>query len=212
MVHNFHTAVIADEKQDVLGNPQTYERIIVESTHLMASKGYANTSLQDIADVVGIHKSSIFHHFKKKEDILVTIIHGPIQIVTRAIDEVENEYTLDGRGKLELAIRKHIQLQTRYAEAVRVYNRDSAHMSEESRELYIEMRRAYERKFIRILEQARNDGVAALQGVNLRVAAYGILGMCNWMVRWYRADGELQPEDIADTWIKMMLGRGQADA
>lgn len=201
-----------DEGRDVVEGLQTYERILRESTRLMANKGYTHTTLQDIARAVGIHKSSIFHYFQTKEEILVAILREPIQNVTNAIEEIYDNCECRGIEKLVLAINTHVRLLAHYADAIRVYNRDLSSMLEDNRKVYLEMRRAYERIFVNILEEARDDGWVALQGVNLKIAAYGILGMCNWMVRWYRPDGDMQPEEIARTWVQMILGGGQTDA
>lgn len=51
-------------------NPkQAIENIITISAKLFAEKGYDKTSMQDIADAVGMSKGGIFHHFNSKEEI-----------------------------------------------------------------------------------------------------------------------------------------------
>ena len=52
----------------------TKERIIEESLSLFSEKGYAGTSVKNIADAVGIKDSSLYKHFKSKKEIIDTII------------------------------------------------------------------------------------------------------------------------------------------
>lgn len=58
--------------------------ILVKACELFDAQGYSETSLQEIADSVGIARPSLYHYFASKEAILVTIVEGTI--VTR--DEI----------------------------------------------------------------------------------------------------------------------------
>ena len=55
------------------------------------------------------------------------------------------------------------------------------------------------------------DGVAAgeFRPMDTRIAMLGMIGMCNYLFRWYRPDGRLQPDQIADELIEMVM-RGVA--
>jgi len=55
------------------GTLSTKEKIFQTSVSLFARNGYPGASLQDIADEVGIKKSSIYNHYKSKEEILKEI-------------------------------------------------------------------------------------------------------------------------------------------
>lgn len=55
-------------------NPQGAERILAAAQQLFAQKGFAATSMQEIAQQAGVSKSNVFHHFKSKEDLYVAVI------------------------------------------------------------------------------------------------------------------------------------------
>ncbi len=61
------------------GNNNTKEQILEASLDLFASKGFHGTSMREIAQEVGIRKSSIYNHFSSKDDLLesLTDIYGP---------------------------------------------------------------------------------------------------------------------------------------
>jgi hypothetical protein len=41
--------------------------------------------------------------------------------------------------------------------------------------------------------------------VDPRMTVLGLIGMCNWMVRWYRPDGRLTPDQIAEHFFDLVL-------
>jgi AcrR family transcriptional regulator len=52
------------------------QRILATALELMAEHGYEGMSLQQVADRVGLHKSSLFHHFKSKEELAAEVFRG----------------------------------------------------------------------------------------------------------------------------------------
>lgn len=69
----------------------TIEKIIDVSSKLFATKGYTNTSIQNIVDEVGMSKGAVFHHFKSKEDIFYAVIDSQ----TNASEKIVRQW-LDG--------------------------------------------------------------------------------------------------------------------
>lgn len=53
----------------------TKERIIEEALTLFSQKGYQGTSVKEIAFAVGIKDSSLYKHYRSKQDIFDTIVH-----------------------------------------------------------------------------------------------------------------------------------------
>ncbi|GMA23078.1 hypothetical protein GCM10025864_08370 [Luteimicrobium album] len=49
-------------------------RIIADATRLFAAVGYGDTSMRDVAERVGVSKSTLFHHFASKEDLLGAVL------------------------------------------------------------------------------------------------------------------------------------------
>ena len=64
----------------------TRERILSVALRLFASQGYANTSLRQIADELGVTKAALYFHFKTKEDIVTGILTGYLDGLNALID------------------------------------------------------------------------------------------------------------------------------
>lgn len=54
------------------------DEILDAAAQLFTTKGFASTSTRSIADAVGIRQSSLYHHFKTKDDILQDLLEGTV--------------------------------------------------------------------------------------------------------------------------------------
>ncbi|NUT71464.1 TetR/AcrR family transcriptional regulator [Pseudarthrobacter sp. C4D7] len=54
------------------------EEILDAAAELFTTQGFASTSTRSIADAVGIRQSSLYHHFKTKDDILEDLLEGTV--------------------------------------------------------------------------------------------------------------------------------------
>lgn len=91
-------------------NPkQAIENIITISAKLFAEKGYDKTSMQDIADAVGMSKGGIFHHFSSKEDIFNAVMERQFEQITETVKKWLNEmHGLTAKEKLRGLIRRNL--------------------------------------------------------------------------------------------------------
>jgi len=67
----------------------TKEKIIYESLNLFSKKGFDAVSVRDIANAVGIKASSLYNHFKNKQDIIDTIIEKYSQYITKFLEYIK---------------------------------------------------------------------------------------------------------------------------
>ena len=58
----------------------TKDKIIDEALKMFSYRGYDSVSIREIARAVGIKESSIYNHFKSKEEILTTIVDKTLKI------------------------------------------------------------------------------------------------------------------------------------
>lgn len=88
---------------------ETVQLILDVATRLFLEKGYEYTSLQDIIDNLGgLSKGAIYHHFKSKDDILVTIIDRMSQESNKMLYEIQNRTDLSGKDKLKTIFKTSI--------------------------------------------------------------------------------------------------------
>ena len=183
------------------------ERIIEVASRLMSEKGYKGASLQEIADLVGLHKSTLFHYFKNKEELLLVVLKISIEEVTKNLNLILEDVSLSPEEKLRQAIINHLDLLVRYQDNVTVYHSEIRFLSEKNRRKYIESRKYYASCFKQIIDEIKESDSGCFNGLDTKIVTYGILGMCNWMAKWFKGSGPFNARDIADIFLKMIIPR-----
>lgn len=181
------------------------ERIITVASRLMSQKGYKGASLQEIADLVGIHKSTFFHYFKNKEELLQTVLKLSIEEVTKNLNFILKDDNLSPVEKLKQAIANHLELLAEYKDNVNVYHSEIRFLSEKNKQKYIETRKYYASCFEKIIDEIKESDTGYFRRMDTKIVTFGILGMCNWTAKWFKGSGPLSTSDIADIFCKMIM-------
>ncbi|KAA9166527.1 TetR/AcrR family transcriptional regulator [Amycolatopsis acidicola] len=173
------------------------------ATRLFAERGFAGTSLQDIADALGITRPALYHYVKSKDELLAKLVtevtSGPLDELTalaaEGLDPVE---TL--RGIVAVLVGRRATQPERF----RLLIRSEAELPEELTEAYDKGRRAVLKTIATVIE----DGVRAgrFRPVDARVAALGVLGMCNWVAWWFQPGGRDTAEGVTGQLADMAVG------
>jgi len=79
---------------------QTRDRILHVAFTLFLQRGYDHTPIQAIIDAVGIAKGTFYHHFKSKEEMLVTLVEAQSRRVVEALKPVVDDPDLDAVTKI----------------------------------------------------------------------------------------------------------------
>jgi AcrR family transcriptional regulator len=185
-----------------------YKKIVKVASKLMSEKGYKGASLDHIADIVGIHKSTLFHYFKNKEQLLMAVLEISTEEVIRDLEAIIRSENLGPEEKLRLAIANHLQSQLKYYDSVNVYHSEIRFLSGRNKQKFLKRREHYGMCFERLIEQiskSNSKNFAHFRELDSKVVAFGILGMCNWAAKWFNEYGPLKPEDVADIFYSMLM-------
>ncbi|WAH37363.1 TetR/AcrR family transcriptional regulator [Alicyclobacillus dauci] len=176
--------------------------IALAAVKLFEQKGYRATSVQDIADAVGLQKGSLYHYIASKEDLLMQIAHQAILQFNEQLEEIlAKEDT--ARGKLEQMIRTHLIMSIDNLETTTVLWREAFSLGEGPQEVIQGMTDKYLNLVADILRSGTETG--EFNVTHPRITALAILGACNWVYRWYHPSGTLTAEEIADIFSKLFL-------
>jgi AcrR family transcriptional regulator len=184
------------------GKTNQYERILSISESLMSQKGYKGVSFQQIADKVGLHKSSLFHYFDNKEELLLRILERPFNEFYADFQKIMRDKELRSDEKLKKAINSHLSLLMDYEDNVRIFLNELKNLSGKNRRIHLMKIREYEEGFQEIVEGMKKEGF--FKGLDPKIVTYGILGMINWVTRWFRRDGPLAIGEISDIFYRML--------
>lgn len=178
-------------------------RLLAAAARLFREKGYAGTTVRDIAAVLGILSGSLFHHFRSKEDILFAVMES---VITSMRDDLEA--ALADAPTHQARVRALIAVELTYLhgparDATFVLFHDWRALSPERQTTLLQGRDAYFALWHDTLGQARAAGLTALEPGVLRQFLHGALA---WTSYWYRSDGELSLDALTDCAVALALG------
>jgi TetR/AcrR family transcriptional regulator, cholesterol catabolism regulator len=169
--------------------------IIKAAGRLFRENGYEGTSVRDLADAVGLQSGSLFFHFTSKEEILVSLLEGGLRRAVAILDR-HLAKAHSPREKLSAILHGHLQsILEEERDAFYVVLRDWRTLSPPSRRKVIALRDEYESHIAGALDDLAKTGLIPK---NTRLFRLFLLGALNWTVQWYRPDGGLTIQELAD--------------
>ncbi|GLY39875.1 hypothetical protein Amsp01_058980 [Amycolatopsis sp. NBRC 101858] len=173
------------------------------ATRLFAERGFAGTSLQDIADALGITRPALYYYVKSKEELLAKLVtevtNGPLEELTELVAR-----DLDPERKLRGIVEIIVGRRARQPERFRLLIRSEAELPAALTEAYDEGRRAVLKTIAGVIEEGVRAG--RFRPVDARVAALGVLGMCNWVAWWFHPGGRDGAEAVVEQLADMAVG------
>jgi AcrR family transcriptional regulator len=182
------------------------QEIVNAAASMFDRNGYANTSMDDIARVVGIAKPTLYHYFHSKEEILTSIHEEFIDLLLEQHDR-RAKSGLPPEQMLLGVMEDVMELMESHRGHVRVFFEHHRELPAESRAAIRIKRDRYENALQDTIAKA--IGAGTIRDVNPRLATLGVFGMCNWAYQWYRSDGSMRPREIAFQFWDFLL-RGLA--
>jgi AcrR family transcriptional regulator len=194
--------MLGDGKSQSGQGKQTEREIYAVAVELISERGFHGTSLRAVAAAVGLQMSSLYYHFPSKQDLLVEIMtrsmHDLISVVEKAVSDHRDEGPMD---RLQAAIRGHILFHAGRRNEMFILDNEMRALEPAGRKLVMKLRNQYEHIFTELLTEGSEQGVFRL--TDTRLVLFALIAMCTGVAVWYRPDGRLSLEDIADSYTDM---------
>lgn len=194
-----------DRRDGLTSAPGRQDQVRAAALRLFKEKGYHATSMRDIAQAVGINKGSLYSYIKSKEDLLIPVFEQAQGVLTSQIEAIAADASLSPTLKLRRAIHAHVTAVADNLEVLTVYLSEWRQLGSDS----LATNRGQRERYAALFHQILRDGIEAgeFRPMDTRIVMLGMIGMCNYLFRWYRPDGRLTPDQIADE-LMDMLTRG----
>ncbi|PSR35285.1 MAG: TetR/AcrR family transcriptional regulator [Sulfobacillus benefaciens] len=176
--------------------------IVEAAAYLFSTKGYHATTVRDIAERAGILSGSLYAHIDNKEALLREIVKQAANQFMSAVQPIVDS-DLPITVKFTEAVRAHVGVVTNSLDGARIYLDEKATFSDEGRQEFLTLRRAYENLWTRLIEQGIKQSVFWIEDPHL--ARLLVLSALNGIHRWYRPQGRLTPEVIASRYSSWLL-------
>ena len=164
----------------------TRERVLLEAARLFRHRGYAATTLREVADAAGIKAGSIYYHFASKEQILGEVMDKGIQVVAAAVRERVDALpqSATARQRIAAAIEGHLWGLLHHGDFTSANIRIYGQIPTAAKNRHRLVRRAYADYWDRLLDEAMQRGELRADSSTAVVRLF-VIGALNWTVEWY---------------------------
>ena len=178
------------------------EMILAHAARLFARRGYPATSMNQVADACGLSKATIYHYFRDKYALLVSIADGHVSRLQLLVADATREAAAPELRLREL-IRRIVEEYADAQDAHRVLTEDVKFLEPDDRERVLGKEREVVAGFARTVGALRPE----LEQVALSKPLTMLLfGMVNWMFMWMKPDGKLDHEAMAVVVADLFVG------
>ncbi|MBO1076897.1 TetR/AcrR family transcriptional regulator [Roseomonas marmotae] len=178
------------------------ERTIAAAVDLFYERGYENTTLDAVAERLGVTKPFIYAHFHSKAELLTEICTRGIASALEAIESVQA--LVDGpTGKLEALGQRFTMAVLQSQMHIAIFSREEKNLPPADFDKISAMRREFDSKLVALLEAGVASGEFNMP--DPRMAALAIGGMVSWAYVWYRPNGRLPLPDVAQEMSRLIL-------
>lgn len=171
------------------------------AARIFNEKGYHATSLDEIADEIGVTKTALYYYFKNKEQLLYECLKLTYDCGQSARLEAEQ---MDGSAfeKLKHLYRCFMENLMEERGAYTTMANIRALPDDQQAEL-MERRKHLDRYSRMLIEKAIAEG--ALRPVDVRITSNFFLGAVNWILRWHTEDDAMTPRDVSNHFLDLFM-------
>jgi TetR/AcrR family transcriptional regulator, cholesterol catabolism regulator len=178
------------------------EEVLQSAANVFFAKGFHASSIEDVARDVGMLKGSLYYYIKSKDDLLFQLLLAGIEDGDRFIAE-----QIDPQGdpveQLERAIRAQIDYIIKNKVPFGLFLHEFDSLSGKRQHKLIAVMSRYNNRFVDLVRRGQQHG-RLIDGQPWLIVN-GILGMCNWLYRWYDTDQVSDPEQVKQVFLRMIL-------
>ncbi len=178
--------------------------ILRTAARLFHQKGYDATSMNDVAAALKFSKGGLYHHFQSKDEILFNLMEQAMEITQERVIHPVLGIT-DPEERLRVLIRRHVDL------VLSPRDREITVMLHENHPLPPSLRKRINRRkkdYVHFVENLVAEVQRMRQSknnINPRAATFALLGMINWIYQWYRPEGTLNAETLAQQYTDILF-------
>ena len=178
------------------------DEVLQSAANIFFAKGFHATSIEDVARDVGMLKGSLYYYIKSKDDLLFQLLLAGIEDSDAYIaQQIDPEG--DPVEQLESAIRAQIDYIIRNRVQFGLFLHEFDSLSGKRQHKLIAVMSRYNSRFVDLVRRGQQQG--RLMPGEPWIIVNGLLGMCNWLYRWYDTDEISNPEEVKQIFVRMLL-------
>ncbi|HEX9125936.1 MAG TPA: TetR/AcrR family transcriptional regulator [Methylomirabilota bacterium] len=179
------------------------DQILRTAADLFRERGYRASTLDDIAKRLGMSKTSLYGYFRAKEEMLAAISRETIESFTRELSLVLRS-SLPPEDKLRRVVRQHVRFVIANRSFLTVFFSEEANLPPRFARQLAAQKNRYDKGVESIVVEGIRRG--AFREAPPRLVVFGLLGMLNWLYKWYNPSGRWGAEEISGAFLTLVEG------
>ena len=179
------------------------DQILRTAADLFRERGFRATTLDDIVKPLGMSKASLYTYFRAKEEILAAISRETIERFTRELALVRGS-DLSPDEKLRRIVRGHVRFVIANRSFLTVFFSEETNLPPRFARALAAQKDRYDKGVESIVVEGARRGV--FRDVPPRLVVFGLLGMLNWLYKWYDPRGRWGAEEISAGFLSLVEG------
>jgi AcrR family transcriptional regulator len=177
------------------------EAILQAAAACFGEQGYRATTLETVAERLGISRVTLYRYCPSKEELLIRVFERTIAIFQRDLQKICTQ-DVPPEEKLRQIIRHQIRLMVDHRNFLTVFFSEEGNLPTDM----ARRARAERRTYDELIEGVIRDGITSghLAPLPPKLLSFALLGMCNWLYQWYQPDGPLSADEVARIFIALV--------
>ena len=178
------------------------DMILMQAAQLFARRGYASTSMNQVAEACNLSKATLYHYYRDKYSLLVSIAEGHVTRLAALVED-EQALSLAGEERLRYFIHRIVEAYAGAQDAHRVLTEDVKFLEPDDRERVLNKERLVVAEFSRAVTEMRPELAVAHLAKPLTMLLFG---MVNWMFTWIKPGGRLDHAAMGPIVADLFIG------
>jgi TetR/AcrR family transcriptional regulator, cholesterol catabolism regulator len=178
------------------------EEVLNSAANLFYTKGFHGTTIEDVARDVGMLKGSLYYYIRSKEDLLYQLL---LTVIERGDAYIAGRIDPGGEPveQIKNAIEAQVDLIIENQVRVGLFFHEFDALPVKRQEKVLAVMSRYNNRFVDLVRRGQEQG-KFVEGESWLIVN-GLLGMCNWIYRWYHAEHPTDAAAVKKVFVNMIL-------
>jgi TetR/AcrR family transcriptional regulator, cholesterol catabolism regulator len=176
------------------------EELSREAARLFAERGFHGTSMDALAQALGVQKGSLYSLIGSKQELLYATMREGARAFHAALDAVPE----DGPAveRVRFALRGHLRVVAEQLDVATVFTREWRYLEGEHRDEIVAERRRYEERWRTLFREGVESG-GLRTDLDAGAATLLVLSAANWAYTWLEPDRDT--DELADRFTAILV-------
>ncbi len=177
------------------------DEIVRAAATAFGEVGYRTATLDTIAERAGLSKVTLYRYVSSKEELLSLVVERIIDRFQQGLRRIIAERR-PADDTLRRIVHYQVTLLAEHLPFLTVFFSEESGLPAPMAARATRAKRDYDEAIARVVREGVEAGL--LRDLPPRLVVFGLLGMCNWLHKWYRPDGKRSAAEIADVFVALL--------